>query len=266
VIIRYLSLIAIGIGMTIAPCGAAGQGGLFRDAYACPDRGGPTSVCVYGKIPAGKQVTLIAKGWKSASVPKETFSNENEEFQNGEKTSTRLQAAKPPPKDAMMIAVLADAKDVNELPLQEIQDEAAVERISRYIKSANGLNLDPDIRFLKTRLLRLSPTILLSESLLASPGDEDALRKELPTGCGDCEIVPLWVGQDLVDLFKAARSEKANSVERTCGGIKMAFTLSGRMHLLSHAFACESDSYSGTFVHDLSGAKPKLVFKLAGGL
>jgi hypothetical protein len=250
---------------TIVPCRAQGQSGLFRDAYACSERG-PSSVCVYGEIPAGKHVTLIAKGWKSPALPKEAFSNANEEFQNGVKTSTRLQVAKPPPKDAMMIAVLADPKEINELPVQEVQDEAVVERISRYIKSAKGLNLDPDIRLLKTRLLRLSPAILLSETFLASPGDEDALRKELPTGCGDCEIVPLWIGPDLIDLFKAARSDKANSVERTCGGIKMAFTLSGRIHLLSHAFACESDSYSGTFVHDLSGPKPKLVFKLAGGL
>ena len=165
-----------------------------------------------------------------------------------------------------MIAVLADAKEINELPLQEVQDEAAVERISRYIKSAKGLNLDPDIRLLKTRLLRPSPDVLLSESFLASPDDEEDLRKQLPTGCGSCENVPLWVGQDLDDLFKAARSDKPNSVERTCGGIEMAFTLSGRTHLVSHAFACESDSYSGTFVHDLSGPKPKLVFKLAGGL
>ena len=264
-IMKDLSLIALVIGLTIAPGRADGPGSLFRDAYACPDRGA-SSVCVYGKIPAGKQVTLLAKGWKSSAAPKETFSNENDEFQNGVKTSTRLQTAKPPPKDAIMIVVLADAKEIKELPLQEVQDEAAVERISRYIKSAKSLNLNPDIRLLKTRLLRPSPDVLLSESFLASPDDEEGLRKQLPTGCGSCENVPLWIGRDMVDLFKAARSDKPDSVERICGGIELAFTLSGRTHLLSHAFACESDSYSGTFVHDLSGPKPKLVFKLAGGL
>jgi hypothetical protein len=134
-VMRRLSLIALIIGWTIAACRAEGPGGLFRDAYACPDRGGPTAVCVYGKIPTGKAVTLLAKGWKSPAVPKETFSNKNEEYQNGVKTSTRLQAAKPPPKDAFMIAVLADAKEINELALQEVQDEAVTERIGRYIKS-----------------------------------------------------------------------------------------------------------------------------------
>src|SRR5689334_11476440 len=153
-------------------------------------------------------------------VPKETFSNKNEEYQNGVKTSTHLQAAKPPPKEAFMIAVLADAKEINELALQEVQDEAVTERIGRYIKSAKELNLDPDIRLLKTRLLRASPTVLLSESFVASPNDEAAMRKQLPKGCDDCEIVPLWVGQDLVDLFKSGRSTETNSVEHTCGGIK----------------------------------------------
>jgi hypothetical protein len=76
----------------------------------------------------------------------------------------------------------------------------------------------------------------------------------------------LWVGQDLVDLFKSGRATETNSVEHTCGGIKMAFALSRRTYLLSHALTCESDAYSETFVHDLSGPAPKLVFKLAGGL
>ena len=262
-VMRYTSLVALALWSTIAPCCADGPSSLFRDAYACGERG-PSSVCVYGKIPAGKRVTVLAKGWKSPALPKETFSNSNSDFQNGIKTSTRLQVAVPPPKDAFMIAVLADEKQISEIPLQEVQDEAVAERISRYIKNANELNLDPNIRLLKTRLLRLSSTILLSESFLASPDDAAALEKELPTGCSGCESVPLLVGQDLDDLFKSARFTKAN-VERTCGGINLAFTLSGRTYLLSHAFACESDSFSATLVHDLSGQKPKLVFNLSGG-
>jgi hypothetical protein len=260
---RYLSLVAVAILLTTAPCRADGPGSLFRDAYACPDRG-PSSVCVYGKIPAGKQVTVLAKGWKSSALPKQTFSNEGEDFQNGVKTSTWLQVATPPPKDAFIIVVLADAKEINEIPLREVQDDAVVERIGRYIKSANGLNLDPNTRLLKTRLLRVSSTVLLSETFLASPDDAAALEKELPTGCGGCENVPLLVGKDLEDLFKPARSTKVN-VEHTCGGITLAFTLSGRIYLVSHAFTCESDSFSATLVHDLSGPKPKLVFKLSGG-
>lgn len=259
-IMRNLSLIALAMLPTIAPCSAQGQGGLFRNAYACSDRR-QSSVCVFGKIPAGKQVTLIAKGWKSAALPKETFSKANEEFQNDVKISTRLQVATPPPENAFMIAVLADAKEIKEIPLKEVQDEAAVERIGRYIKETDSLNLNPNIRLLKTHLLRLSSTVLLSESFLASPDDVAALEKELPTGCSACENVPLLVGQKLEDLFKDIRSTEVNAVESTCGGISAAFALLGRTYLLSHAFACESDSFSATLIHDLSGQKPKLVFK-----
>ena len=122
-------------------------------------------------------MTVLAKGWRSSAQPKENFSNEKEEFQNGVKTSTRLEVATPPPKDAAMIAVLAAAPTVNELPLEEIQDQALVERIAQHIKHADKLNLDPDIRVMRTRLLRLSPTILLSETFLASPDDAPALKR-----------------------------------------------------------------------------------------
>lgn len=263
-IVRNLSLVALAMLPTIAPCSAQGQSGLFRDAYPCTDRG-PSPVCVYGKIPAGKHVTLIAKGWKSSALPKETFSNASEGFQNGVKISTRLEVGTPPPESALMIAVLADAKEVNEVPLKEVRDEAVVERIGRYIKVTDSLNLDPSLRLLRTRLLRLSSTVLLSESFLASPDDADALEKQLPTGCGACENVPLLVGQELEDLFKSIRSTKLD-VERTCGGITAAFALFGRTYLLSHAFSCETDTFSATLIHDLSGQKPKVVFKLTGGL
>jgi hypothetical protein len=258
-VMRNLSLVALALLPTIAPCSAQGQSGLFRSAYACADRG-RSSVCVFGKIPAGKQVTLIARGWKSSALPKETFSNADE-FQNDVKISTRLQVDRPPPENVFMIAVLADAKEVKEIPLKEVQDEAVVERIGRYIKGTDSLNLNPNIRLLKTRLLRLSSTVLLSESFLASPDDAAALEKELPTGCDACENVPLLVGQELEDLFKDIRSTAVNAVESTCGGISAAFALFGRTYLLSHASACESDSFSASLIHDLSGQKPKLVFK-----
>src|SRR5690242_6501761 len=118
---KFLSFALLTILSTTAICSAAEQGNLFRDAYACPDKS-PSSVCVYGTIPKGKQVTVIAKGWKSAGLPKGSFSNKNEEFQNGVDTSTRLQVATLPPKDAFMIAVLAPADAVNEIPFEEIQD------------------------------------------------------------------------------------------------------------------------------------------------
>jgi hypothetical protein len=51
-------------------------------------------------------------------------------------------------------------------------------------------------------------------------------------------------------------------VEQTCGGIDFAFAVSGRTYILSHALRCESDAFSATLVHELSGEKPKLVFKL----
>jgi hypothetical protein len=262
---KYLSLATFAISLTTAPCFADIESSLFRDAYACPDRG-PSSVCIYGTIPRGKQVTVLGRGWKSSAVQKEKFSNEKEDFQNGVKTSTRLEVAMPPPKEeALMIAVLAPARTIKELPLEEVHDDALVGRIGQYIKKANELNLEPDIRLLKTRLLKLSSGILLSETFLSPPVDVAALEKQLPSGCGDCENVPLLVGQNLEDLFKETRSKSVN-VEHTCGGIKFAFAVAGRLYVTSHAFTCESDSFSATLVHDLSGQKPKLVFQLSGGL
>jgi hypothetical protein len=260
---KYLLTIPTAILLMIAPCWGDAKSTLFREAFACSERG-PSSICVYGTIPKGKQVTVLAKGWKSPAVPKGEFPNK--EMDNGVKTITRLQVAMPPPDRAFMIAVLAAADTVTEIPFKEVQDEALVKRIGQYIKSTNALNLDPDIRLLKTSLLRASPTIVLAETFLSPPNDVAALEKQLPTGCNDCENVPLLVGTNLEDLFKKIRSTETNSVEHTCGGIKLAYTLSGRMHLLSHAFSCESDSLLATLVHDLSGPKPRLVFKMIGGL
>lgn len=250
---------------TLAPCSAQGQNGLFRSVYACQERG-PSSVCVYGAIPAGRHVTLTAKGWKSPALPKETFSNAHEEFQTGVKTSTRLQVGTPPPKNAVMIAILADAKEINEIPLEEVRDEAVVERIGRYIKGAASLNLDPKIQLLKTRLFRLSPAVLLSESFLASPDDAAALEKQLPTGCDACEKVPLLVGTTMEDLFKDVRSTGLHAVDSFCGGIQFAFALSGLVHVVTYALTCESDAFSAVLIHELSRTRPRLVFKLTGGL
>ena len=121
-IIRYLSLIALVIGLTIAPCGADGtRWPVSRRVCVSGPRRPHVRLCLR-KNSGGKAGHADRQGLEERlRVPKETFSNENEEFQNGVKTSTRLQAAKPPPKDAMMIAVLADAKDINELPLQEFR-------------------------------------------------------------------------------------------------------------------------------------------------
>ncbi|MEH2518665.1 hypothetical protein V1279_004238 [Bradyrhizobium sp. AZCC 1610] len=95
-VMKYLSLAAFAILLTTATCHAEGQSSLFRGLYPCSDRG-PSSVCVYGTIPKGKQVTVLAKGWKSSAVQKENFSIERNEFQTGIKTGTRLQLATPPP-------------------------------------------------------------------------------------------------------------------------------------------------------------------------
>jgi hypothetical protein len=189
---RFFAFLAVAFLLGTVPCSANIQNNLVREAYSCSERE-PSSVCIYGTIPKGKQVTVLAKGWKSSALPKEEFSNDSEDFRNGVKTSTRLLTATLPPKDAFMIAVLAPAETVHELPLEEIQDEALVGRISQYIKKAKELNLEPDIRLLKTRLLRLSPNVLLSETFLSPPADVALLEEQLSTGCGDCETVPLLV-------------------------------------------------------------------------
>jgi hypothetical protein len=108
-----LSLVLLAILLKIAPCCAESQSGLFRLAFSCPDRA-PSSICVFGTIPRGKQVTLLAEGWKSSAAPKKEFPNT--ETDSGVKTNTYLQVAAPPPKGAYVIAVLATAEAVNELP------------------------------------------------------------------------------------------------------------------------------------------------------
>ncbi|TWB53900.1 hypothetical protein [Bradyrhizobium sacchari] len=262
---KFLSLVILAILSATNVCFADQQSGLFRDAYACPSRG-RSSICVYGTIPGKAPVTLIARGWKSAAQPKERFSNKNEEFHNGIATSTRLQVATQPPKGASMIAVLAPEDAVNEIRLEEIQDRALVQRIGEHIKRTKELKLAPDIRLLQTRLFRLSPTILLSETFLSAPNDVAELTKQLPSGCDVCEKVPLMVGTNLHDLFREVRPSQQNDTDRICGGIKLAFTLSGQTYALSNAFICESDAMSATLVHDLSGPAPKLVLKTVGGL
>jgi len=259
---KYVSLVAIAILVTFSPCLAEAQGNLFRSAFSCPNRG-PSSVCIFGKISKATPITLLAKDWKSSGTPKEEFTNT--EFENEFKTITRVEVAAPPPREGLLIAALAATETVNALPLKEVRDEALVGRIGAYIKTAQQLNLKLDIRILKTRLLRLSPTILLSETFLATPDNEAALRKELPGGCRDCDTVPMLVGQTLTDLFAGIRSTEVNAVESICGGIRFAFALSGRPYLVSYASSCESDSLSATLIHDLSGKKPKLVFGPPGG-
>jgi len=191
----------------------------------------------------------MASNWKNAAVPKDEFPNTD--FDNGFKTITRMEVAASPPKDAFMIAVLAAADTVNLLPLKEVQDQAVEGRITRYLEGAKDLKTASDLHEpTKTRLLRLSPTILLSETFLTPPDSGG----ELSIGCAYCEVIPMLVGQDLTDLLATVR------YPNTCGGIKFAFALSGRPHLVSFAKTCESDSFSATLIHDLSGKQPKRVF------
>jgi hypothetical protein len=261
---KYLSAVAFAALLTMAPCHADIQNSLFRLAYACPDRGS-SSVCIYGAVPAGKQVTVLARDWKSAAAPKGHFSNDDK------KTITRLQVATTPPKGATMIAVLTAPETLSLLPLQEVKNDALVERINQHVRNAKELNLDVDIQLVRTRLLRLSPTIMLSETFLTPRSDStdappDTRNKGSSSGCEICENVPLMVGPNLEDLFKATRDTSVNAVDHTCGGIDLGFALSGRTYLLSHAFSCESDSYSATQLHDLSGKTPRLVFHFSSGM
>ena len=117
---------------------------------------------------------------------------------------------------------------------------------------------------MRTRLLRLSPTFSLSETFLTSPDDAPALEKELATGCDGYERCRCLLDNHYCkDLFKEVRCTKTN-VEQTCGSIDLAFAVSGRTYILSHALRCKSNAFSATLAHKLSGEKPKLVFKLEG--
>jgi hypothetical protein len=67
----------------------------------------------------------------------------------------------------------------------------------------------------------------------------------------------ILVRKDLIDLFADVR---ASGGDLFCGGVVAAFTLFGRMHILSRASSCEGDAFSYDVIHDLSGPMPKLVF------
>jgi hypothetical protein len=253
---RYWTLVATAVLLSNAPCYGDAQSSLFRDAFACPDRG-PLSVCIFGTIPSGKQVTVVAKDWKSPAVPKEQF---KDAIENGAKTITRLEVTKPPPAKAYLIAILVATETVEVLPLKEVQDEAVVRRITQYLENAKELKTESDLHDpTKTRLLRLSPTILLSETFLTPPGSPDDGGK-VSIGCEYCEMIPLLIGQDLIDLFAKIRSPNI------CGAITSAFALSGRTYLRSDALSCESDSFSAILIHDLSGKQPRLAYMSTGGL
>jgi hypothetical protein len=190
-------------------------------------------------------------------VPKEQFKDATE---NGAKIITRLEVIKAPPAKAYLVAILVATETVTVLPLKEVQDEAVVRTITQYLENAKELKIDSDPHdTTKIRLLRLSPTILLSETFLTPPGSPDSGGK-VSIGCEYCEMIPMLVGKDLIDLFAEIRSPN------TCGSIASALALSGRTYVRSYGFSCESDSFAANLIHDVSGKQPKLVFKSTGGL
>ncbi|MGJ4946953.1 hypothetical protein [Bradyrhizobium sp. HKCCYLS20291] len=255
-VVTHLCLVAAALLTLAGSCSAAAQNTLFGKVFNCPGKG-KSSVCVWGTVAKATTVTLLAKGWKSSGTPQRVFPNT--EFENNYKTFTQIELPAASPKDAFMIAVFAPSELVSDIPLQDTKDDAVIRRIGAYVKKAK-LNLAPDIQMLGTRLYRMSPTILLSQTFLANADYAATVKGRPPRDCEYCDVVPALVGEPPIDLFASIRSKEVNSVEHVCGGIEFAFALSERPHVVSYASICESDSFSTTLIHDLSGKTPKLVF------
>lgn len=139
----------------------------FRHAFACPDRG-PASICVFGKVPQGKPVTIITKDSKTSATPREEFPDDGE-LGSGLDTITRLQVNKLPPKGADMIAIVAPADSVRIFPQIEVHDVGVLQRVSRYLRRIKDMDQDPDKKYsVDIRLKKLAPAILVAEANVSS--------------------------------------------------------------------------------------------------
>lgn|SRR5882724_7792753 len=254
---RHLFWVVATIALTTASCYAQEQRDLFRDVFPCPDRG-PPSLCVFGTVSRGKPITLLGKNWKSSAVPKDEFPNVNSNY--SATTVTHLEAAKAPPMQTPIVAVLVESAAIKTVPFTEVRDEKLLERISPFLAGPVELGLNPNLHYgVNTSFIKLSPSIVLFETKVTQPPKPSA-KRGTPAGCGNCEdIVPMlgmMVENDPVNLFE----DFHYIVPYVCGGLVSAFTLSNRLHIFSTAANCESGIFLKTLIHDLSGKQPSLVF------
>jgi hypothetical protein len=229
----------------------------FFNVFDCPDRG-HTSLCLLGKLPRGAVVTIIAKNWKTSAEAIGTlpYDDAHDEF----KTVTTLRTNAKPPASAVMIAVTATTNAVELIHQREIHSDNISRRVAQFLRKTRDIDSSGFKYNIKTRILKVSPEIMLAEAKLTSRIEAtDPSTQETIAVCEHCgdDTVPLMVGANLVDLFAAVRTAD----DHHCGGIVSTFRLFGRTHVLSNALSCESDTYSYTLVHDLSGKSPKLVFR-----
>jgi len=229
----------------------------FFNVFDCPDRG-RTSLCLLGKLSRGAIVTIIAKDWKTSAEAMGTlpYDDAHDEF----KTITTLRANARRSAGADMIAVIAPTNAVELIHQREIHDDHISRRVVQFLRKARDIDNSGFKYNIKTRILEVSPKIILAEAKLTSRIEAtDPSTQETIAVCEHCgdDTVPLVVETRMVDLFAAVRTGD----DHHCGGIVSTFRLFGRMHVLSNAFSCESDTYSYTLVHDLSGKSPKLVFR-----
>jgi hypothetical protein len=219
---------------------------LFRLAFNCPERGPPTSVCIAGTLTPGATVTLVTKDRAMPASVKEVFKDTT--LWDNVNTFTRVEGGEALPKGAGVIAVILPSDSIKVVPQVEIQDAAIAERLKRQV--ADDLQdyttwcVDlGDKCSLRTRLIRLSPAIVIAEVNYSS--DREIFFQKA-----------LLVGKKIVDLHKRSLGER--EIDRVCARLSLAFSVSGHLHAATSQYACEGDTSEG-FVQDLSGPTPRVV-------
>jgi hypothetical protein len=224
---------------------------MFRAAFVCPDKGSPTSICIYGTLLQDKKVTLVTSDRVIAGTFREEFRDSTISLDTD--TFTRVEGGQHLSRDTLVVALLAPAEAVKVVPQVDYPDRATINRIDKYVATKfldqfKVSCIQANVKCsLNTRLARLSPSVVIAEvhyrSAQAQLFDKVFLVKK-----------------QLVDM------NREFGVEMGCGELDLAFELFGRLHAVTTNVKCESDAGLYRLIHDLSGPLPKLVFAWDAGV
>src|SRR5262245_35710329 len=165
----------------------------------------------------------------AASV-KERFTDKT--LWEGIDTFTRVEAGPALPEKAFVIAALVPSDSIKAVPQVELHDAGISERLKRHVaKSLEDytpwcVDLAETCR-LQTRLLRLSPSVVIAEVEYSS--DHSIFFQKT-----------FLVGPQIIDLHKRSLGE--HEIDKDCARLDLAFGVSGRLHAVTSDGPCESDA------------------------
>jgi hypothetical protein len=234
--------------LALSPPVFAQQGAsTYRMAFTCPERGPPTSLCVAGTLAPGTRVTLVTKDQAMPASVKEGFTDKT--LWESIDTFTRVEAGHALRKDAFVIAALVPPDSIKVVPQAEIHDAGTAERLKRHVaKDLDDymtwcVDLGEKCR-LQTRLVRLSPSIVIGEVEYSS--DHNIFFQKA-----------FLIGKQIVDLHMRSLGE--HEINRNCARLDLAFSVSDHLHVATSDQPCESDAGGELLILDLSGPMPKRV-------